>query len=315
MSVKDLRNLGVDRPAPENASARIPEAAFITLWQTIASHDAGRGVGLEIGQMINPEAKGLLASWVSQSRNLREALAIFRNNIQLMNPSESWDVQEDKQHVQLVFSLRKKRGYPDMAIERSMSAMIAWARALSGHVFPVNRAGFSFAAPVYEKKFHCVFGQNIEFACMTNHLVLDRQILELPVLGNNPLLKNIIRREASQALADIKAAMPVKEKVKVMIQQSLKSGAAISVNDSSRALAMSRQTLYRQLRKEGTDFQTLHDGVKKDEALKMLKAGLKVTAIAWKLGYKDSSSFYKAFHRWFAMSPTAYLESCQRGDF
>lgn len=309
LSDSDLRQIGLDGSDVKDGSARLPESVFISLWQAIAKHHAGEAVGLRLGTTINPQAKGLLASWVSQSTDLREALHIFCNNILLMNPSESWDVQETRQDIRLVCKLQEDKGYPTIAIERSMSAMLTWARALSGHSFPIHLAEFAFPAPPYADEFIAVFGDRLVFDGTQNQIILDAGVLKLPVLSNNPLLKNIIQEKATQALAEIALPESLEDKVKTLIQRDLASNKSVSISATSEALAMSRQTLYRQLKQAKTDFQSLHEAVKKEEALKMLEAGNKVSVVALSLGYKDTSSFYKAFKRWFNTSPKSYSRS------
>jgi AraC-like DNA-binding protein len=309
ISNQRLRQLGWDCPKDHDAASRIPETILIDLWLTIASHDKEQGLGLIVGQTINPEAKGLLASWISQSKNLREALAIFRKNIALMNPSESWELTETNNTATLTFHIKKGRGYPDIAIERSMSAMVTWAQVLSGQSFEIKGAHFSFAAPSYVDKFHAIFGRNISFGCSENQLTMDSGILDLPVVSNNPFLKELIQSKAKQNLAEIQGTLSLQNKVRRLLSDALKAGEGLNISDVSQALAMSRQTLYRQLKEEQIDFQSIQDQVRKDEALKRLKRGQSITNISLGLGYKDTSSFYKAFKRWFGASPKHYLSS------
>jgi AraC-like DNA-binding protein len=309
MSSQSLKALGWDTSEAHDVTSRIPESLHIALWKIIAEHNKGRGLGLRIGQMINPDAKGLLASWISQSKNLREALTIFRKNILLMNPSESWEVAEENGAAILTFSLRKGRGYPNVAIERSMSAMVAWARALSGRAFEVEESKFNFPAPSYLKQFHPIFGGNIMFDSLQNQLVLRQEVLDLPVVSNNPFLKDLIGVKAERNLAEIQNDLAVQDKVLGLLREAMKAGEALTITEVSNALAVSRQTLYRQLKEERTDFQSLQELVRKTEALKLLDSGQSITAITLSLGYKDNSSFYKAFKRWFGTSPKNYSNS------
>lgn len=303
-----LEDLGLDPSVKLDAEARIPESKLISLWQLIEKHEV-QGAGLKIGTTINPNAKGILASWISQSTNLREALTTFRQHIALMNPSESWAVEDDKASAILSFSLTPGLGYPTIAIERSMSAMVAWARSLSGQDLKLQKASFTFKMPAYLSLFHDIFGPNVEFNCPQNQLILDQETLDLPIISNNPYLRNIIKEKALQTLSEIQDATTLRSQVKNMIEKALVSGESLNIQQASQNLCISRQTLFRQLKQENTDFKSLLDEVKKEQAVTMLMAGQNITSVSLSLGYKDNSSFYKAFHRWFAMPPKAYLAS------
>lgn len=311
LSASTMKQLGLDTSHSAELSARMPESTLIALWKMIEQHGGEYGIGLRIGQTINPDAKGLLASWVSQSKNLREALTIFRENILLMNPSESWEVKNQDAHVALILKIEHDRGYPDIAIERSMSAMVTWARALCGQDFEIARAEFSFAHPPYCEDFKSIFGNNIRFGSAENALSLPSEVLNLPILNSNPFLEDILKDKASKVLGALQHKDSFKAKVERILSKAIETGKPASVNEVSSALAISRQTLYRQLKQQNTDFQSLHDAIKRKQALRLLKSGLNVSAVSISLGYEDSSSFYKAFKRWFKMSPKAYLDTNQ----
>lgn len=306
MSQQQLAALGLDDSESVDPNIRIPESTLVALWQAIEKAGKRTGIGLEVGQTINPAAKGLLASWVSQASNLREALAIFIKNIALMNPSESWMFTEHAGTCLLTFRLDQNKGYPDIAIERSMSAMAAWARALSNHKFPIREAGFTFSKPAPVIPFESIFGDRLVFNADENYVRFDSALLNLPIVSSSELLKTLIEKQARQSLQALQKSTPIEQKVQTHIQKRFASGKPVTISTVCSDLAMSRQTLYRQLKQQDTDFQSLVEAVRKREALVLIKAGIDSSAISLSLGYKDTSSFYKAFKRWFGTTPRAY---------
>ena len=305
-----LGSLGIHRNTLTNPALRFSENKLIELWNWIAENSTLPEVGLLIGQTVNSSAKGLLASWVSQTESIGGALEVFRTNIILMNPSERWDIQEHDGLCTLQFSLQKDKAYPSIAIERSMSAMMAWGRALSGHNFPLIEARFSFPATRYHEHFVSIFGNNTTFEMSENCLIFDSQLLKLPITNGNQFLKSLIEDKAKAALQAITNDYSVTSRTKIAIEKILLSKSSISIDAVCDELATSRQTLYRKLKEEGCDYKSLSDEYKKAEALKLLQTESEnITSISLRLGYKDTSSFYKAFKRWFGMSPKAYLQS------
>ena len=306
MSQRQLDALGLNDPESVDPNIRIPESTLVALWQALEAAGKGPGIGLKIGQTINPAAKGLLASWVSQASNLREALTIFIQNIALMNPSESWTFTEHAGTCLLTFRLDQNKGYPDIAIERSMSAMTAWARALSNHNFPIREVGFIFPEPEHSEPFKSIFCEQLVFNADENYVRFDAALLSLPIVSSSELLKILIEKQARQSLTALQKSTPIEQKVQTHIRERFASGKAVTISTVCSDLAMSRQTLYRQLKQQETDFQSLVEAVRKREALALIQAGIDSSAISLSLGYKDTSSFYKAFKRWFGITPKAY---------
>jgi len=312
LTENDLDLLEINLSTLNDPALRFSENKLIELWRWIADNSPLPEIGLLIGQSINPSAKGLLASWVSQTESLGEALEVFRTNISLMNPSERWDIQESDGRCTLQFSLRKNRDYPSIAIERSMSAMISWGRILSAHKFPLIEARFSFPATGYRKNFISIFGSNLSFETPENCLIFDSQLLKLPTVNGNQYLKSLVADKAKATLQALTSDYSIKSRTKVAIEKILLNKSTISIDAVCNELAISRQTLYRKLKEEGCDYKSLSDEYKKVEALKLLQtASENITGISFRLGYKDTSSFYKAFKRWYGLPPKSYLRSVE----
>ena len=304
-----LTDLEIHAHKQQAPSARIPETSLIHVWTILERHPALNGIALTIGQTINPSAKGLLASWVSQTHSLRDALNTFIDNIALMNPSEHWQLKQQNSLCELTFELPQAKHYSHLAIERSMSAMITWARFLSGDQFHLKSATFCFSKPCYESQFKTVFNCDPVFNHAQNTLTFDADLLDLPVISSNHLLKDIIEQQALAALNTISKHKSITDNVSDIIHEKLNAGEPINIDGVCTQLSISRQTLYRELKKYDTDFQTVYDDIRKSEAMKLLSQGdTKMESISLHLGFKDNSSFYKAFKRWYGMTPTQFKQ-------
>ena len=305
-----MQGLRISPEVYEQAEARLPESTLLSLWRLLDQQTIRTGIGLAIGQTIEPDSKGLLASWVSQANTLEEAFEIFISNIELMNPSETWKIQ--KQGEQIILSLENKSAhiYPSSAIERSMSAMVTWARTLSAHSFPLDLATFTFSAPSYADLFSPIFGKPVRFDAQSNSLSFNKVLFNLPIISSNELLKNIVEQKARIALAELVHDVTLASKIESLIQNTLSQGQTLNIEKAGEMLAKSRQTLYRQLKQEGTDFQTIYNETRKKIAFDLLREKRNtISAVSLQLGFKDTSSFYKAFRRWTGVSPKEFLEA------
>ncbi|MEZ9631745.1 AraC family transcriptional regulator ligand-binding domain-containing protein [Vibrio cyclitrophicus] len=163
----------IQNSAKLTLSARLPESQMVALWSLLEQHHPSPEIGLIIGQTISPKSKGVLASWVSQCATLRDAFNTFQSNIFLMNASECWQVDDDGQQCRLTLSIESRHDYPRAAIERSMSAMVAWARMLSAQPFPLTKAKFGYLTPHYVDKYQPAFGEIIEFNSAYHQLIFE----------------------------------------------------------------------------------------------------------------------------------------------
>ena len=97
-----------------------------------------------------------------------------------------------------------------------------------------------------------------------------------------------------------------KGEVEAVIERMLKAGAA-SADGAARELGMSRQTLYRRLKAEGTTFEELLDAKRRQLAIRYLGLDrVSVKAATYLLGFSDPAAFSRAFKAWTGESPGAY---------
>ncbi len=299
----------IQNSAKLSPSDRLPESQMVALWSLLEQHHPSPDIGLIIGRTISPESKGVLASWVSQCATLRDAFNTFQSNILLMNASECWRVEDDGQQCRLTLSIESLHNYPRAAIERSMSAMVTWARMLSAQSFPLTKAKFGYLAPTYVDKYQPIFGEVIEFNCSDHQLIFESKWLNLPIVTSSEYLKTMMAKTAQSHLETLTKTQPVQQQVRTIVVNGLENGELLSVDKVAQQLHISRQTLYRKLEKEHTSFQSILDETRKQLAARWLTQTPppSVTELSYRLGFKDTSSFYKAFKRWYQVSPKVYL--------
>jgi len=117
------------------------------------------------------------------------------------------------------------------------------------------------------------------------------------------------RQDGTSASQSVKPPEPRTESVLRMqiaahLEPLLASG-DIAIDSVARALGLSRQTLYRRLKAEGTTFEQVLDGLRRRLALRFIEEGMAVKEAAWRLGFSDPAAFSRAFKRWTGRSPGA----------
>jgi AraC-like DNA-binding protein len=100
-----------------------------------------------------------------------------------------------------------------------------------------------------------------------------------------------------------------KREVEDAVEPMLAQG-DVSIERIAREMGMSRQTLYRRLRAEGTTFEAILDAKRRQLAIRYL--GLdrsSVKAAAYRLGFSDPAAFSRAFKRWTGRNPSEFREA------
>jgi AraC-like DNA-binding protein len=182
-------------------------------------------------------------------------------------------------------------GYPVIAIQRSMAAILCWSRALSKlNISPVTVC-FTFDAPKDLTPYLEFFDAQLKFNQPTNSLVFQRQVLELAIEQSNPYLKALIAKQALALAESLTTADTVRDKVVKLLSQNLAKFSQIS--QACNALHLSRSTLYRKLKQHDTSFTELVQDIR----LETLRSGqldaLTHEEQAEYLGFNDVGSFYR----------------------
>lgn len=230
----------------------------------------------------------------------------FRKHIVLMNPSESWQMIQNNDQVALTFRFAADKGYPLIAIERSLCALLTWAKILSGqNIIPVS-SHFQFNKPPYVELYKDIFGVNTKFNQSENRITFNADVFSRPINNANAYFKQVIAERARQTFDQLQQRPGITHQVMQVIEANLQEG--VDVDVVCEKLHLSRPTLYRKLKAEGSSFSTLLNVHRKEIALQQLKQGVNITCISLNLGFKDTGTFFKAFKRWTGFSPGEYMD-------
>jgi AraC-like DNA-binding protein len=90
---------------------------------------------------------------------------------------------------------------------------------------------------------------------------------------------------------------------------------AVTIQDLAQALHSSVRTLNRRFAEEGTNFQAVKDGLRRDIAVhRLTHSNTGVAALAFDLGFADATGFCRAFKHWTGSSPSDYRKGTRQGE-
>jgi AraC-like DNA-binding protein len=274
----------------------MPEANLVSLWKLV---DNESNFAFEVGSTINKKARGLLANWISHSDTLAQAFSIFSQNISLLNHAEHWELFENvnSDNITLKCFLKSEFTYPDLAIERSMVAVMSWANYFLTEPLQAESVSFTYPQPLHHCNYKNLFGSNIKFSSNENYIVLKKSQFYQVLDTANPYLRDILKQRSDRVKLSIEAVTSTVAKVNAMFLKDL--ALYSNIEHSISVLHMSRTTIYSKLKDEGETFSGLLKQARLDKLieLKNRKKQLSIEEIAQLLGFSDVSSYYRFIKR------------------
>jgi AraC-like DNA-binding protein len=156
-------------------------------------------------------------------------------------------------------------------------------------------------------EFKAFFGIDIEFGANTDEISFSQPVAPLSVVGRDEYLNKMLRSYAEEALArKPQKLLTVRSKAEDILCQSLPHGKP-TATEVARQLGMSSRTFSRKLSQEGASFEEIVDQLRAALAKRYLRdERLRISTIAWLLGYREIGSLTHAFKRWTGMTPREF---------
>ena len=139
-----------------------------------------------------------------------------------------------------------------------------------------------------------------------------RDILKRPLIESDPGLNQLHKSHADQLLSVHQNNSWSARVIKVILDAGHFNLSREKVADQ---LNISTRTLQRRLQEEGTSFLDVMDTQRRLKAEEMIcRSHKSLKEIALDLGFAEPSTFYRACHRWFDVTPNVMREQAQRLD-
>jgi len=145
-----------------------------------------------------------------------------------------------------------------------------------------------------------------------SYVAFSREDANRRFISENPSLWADIEADLKLQLAAQNDRWPITDRVRGALVDLMPAGRT-GAEDVAIALGISRSTLQRRLRDDGTTYQAVLDVVRRDMAIRYLtKTTLRADEISGALAYRDANSFSRSFRRWTGQAPLAFREVSAR---
>jgi len=320
----DLISLGVEKEAIEeilgvslteldNPEKRIPVSIYVRLEQEAPSLTKDDTIGLVLGSFFSFDGSktGVVGYLARHSNTLGMAFNQAIRFSNLISDVFHIALRTQGDSAEFIYSRPIPETFTILGIELSLARAVVTLQAVVGDDFHLKKATFQYPQPNYMKKYYEVFGSQVYFGQPENLICFPVEYLQQEIPDSQGYLHEVLDQRAKEQLAKFEEQKGITYSVRKSILDHLPTGDA-TVEIVAEQLHISRQTLFRKLKAEGTSFQGLLDEMRKSLASNYLKAdNYSIIETAFLLGFSESSAFHRAFKRWYGQTPFEY---CAKGN-
>ena len=297
---------GIDPDDLDDQDARIPienYRALIRAGQKLANDPA---LGLHYGETVDLSEVSIVGLIGHASETMAHAFVQLQRYARLMTDldtggKERFELVVRGADVWLVDNRADPNAFPEHT-EIAFAQMVTGCRAFGVDPF-THRVHLSYPDPGYRDEYERIFGAPVYFEAGENAMLLEQKFMHHPIALQPRYVFGILSDHALALLHRLEQSDTMRGRVESLLMPVLHTGEA-GIDGIAAKLGISRQTLFRRLRDEGTSFERLLDELRHKLAVHYLTGRkVSVTETAYLVGFSDPAAFSRAFKRWTGKSP------------
>ena len=295
-----LAGLGIP---PRNLSNLTPED-FARIWLTVSVEMEDEFFGLGARPM-RPGSTTLLGHAVHGAPTLGVALrrALRFLKVVLDEPYGLLERDKDICKIHLAEDGPPRSAFAYRTFFLILHGFTCW---LARERVPLTHVRFPCPEPAEQNDYGEFFGVPVQFNQPAAQLAFEWRYLSRPARRSETDLKHFLRTTPESFLRGYRDTGSLRQQ----ILDSCFSGppeAWPSMDRIAAQLGMSRSTLHRRLRSTGQTLGDLKEDLKRRRAGELLtRSAMTIDQISAELGYAEQSAFYRAFRRWYGVTPSEF---------
>jgi AraC-like DNA-binding protein len=290
---------------------RVPFRKFVTLMRSAIELTRNPALALHFGELGNLTEYSIVGLIAESSKTMGHALVQLNRYGRLVvevevdiGAKDRFEIVADNGEPWLVDTRMNPNDFPELT-ESTFARMVSHTRqfGLPDKHF-VKALEVTHARPAYHADYDRIFKAPVAFNATRNAMLIDMSWTTHKVARQaSRYAFGVLSEHAKALLASLENAKTTRGQVEALLIPILHTGNASSERTAEK-LGMSRDTLYRRLKEEGTSYDKLLDELRHKMALHYLDGRkVSVNETAYLVGFSDPSAFSRAFRRWTGTSP------------
>lgn len=269
-------------------------------------------LGLEVGLQTQASSHGPVGYAAVSSPDVRTMLQVITRFAPLRLQILEYGYEERDGYCEMsareTMALGDAREYVLCA---NATVLFLLVQATTGQRLEQAQVRFPYACPPWVSHYQSFFGDQVSFDAPCYTVRLPVSVLDWPTLTSDPAAHQQSLRDCERQMKQVMAGGALSQRIRHRLLDS--EGHYPTLEEMGDALGLSRRTLIRHLKQEGSAYQELLDDVRKELAIWYLgQTDMAVEQVAEQLGYQDTSNFSRTFRRWFDQTPRQMRESLRQ---
>ncbi len=308
-----LASAGIPQSLLQQRDARLTRQQYVALYRTVASTLDDEMLGLWSRPIRTGTLKYLMLSLLDAPTVL-VALNRFVRFWNLLLDDYRLQISTKNNLVRLALVPRTPGvQVAPLGHELMMKLIHGIASWLLGREISLHRVEFSFSRPRHVDDYAFLYPGEVVFDAATTGIYFSYADGAETFKREKHELWAFLKRAPEDWTFSACHRASVAAKAREHLEQNLARPATIQ--DLAQALHTSVRTLNRRFAEEGTNFQAVKDGLRRDIAVhRLTSSNTAVAALAFDLGFADATGFCRAFKDWTGSSPSAYRKGARQGD-
>jgi len=285
---------------------RIPLSVHLRLCKALILRTPGVPLALGVADGVDPGAFGALGYTLRNSPTLGDALRLYCRYTTLMIEGGAVALRDGDAGLRIDLSLPRPLVELRHPVEGLLSTFVALSRQLTGVRWRPAEVTFRHQRTGEPGEHADFFGSEVHFSSHRSGMTIPRSALRLPILGARSDSYATFHAHVQRMLSTCERSAAVADRARALIATALCDGPVRQAQIAT-AMAMSSRTLSRRLQAESQTFANLLDQTRRELALCYLRdPALNVVEVAFLLGYREPSTFFRSFKGWTGRSPGSW---------
>lgn len=298
-----MADIGLDPALLEGGYSRYSQAQVSQLWRRAIDLTGDPNFGFKVAAEVRPATFHVVGYSMSCSATLAQALHRFAFYCRLISDSTTATLTEVNNQVVLEFHF-DTGGAPPIyqTVDTVLASVLSYMRWIANEdVAPVmvqlpHQPASGITA---HRQF---YGCPVEFGSPRTCMIFAKKDLDRKILSSDEELASVLDSTASRYLDQRMAgrfAVRVRDLMIAQLPHEVPSKAR-----TAKMLSMTERTLLRRLKEEGTTFADVLRQLREERAFQYLQQGVRLSEVAYLLGFSDNGTFSRAFKQWTGRRPS-----------